>query len=59
MKKLFLVSIIAMVILTGCGREEVSEPTLSSEGVEEILVEEILVEEILVEEILIEEIMTP
>lgn len=55
-KRVLLVALLVVTMLTGCGEGGAPEPELSSEGVEEILVEEILVEEILVEEIQVQEI---
>ena len=55
-KRVLLMGLLIVTMLTGCGEGGAPEPELSPEGVEEILVEEILVEEILVEEIQVQEI---
>ena len=57
MKKIIiLVTVMVMIIFTGCGKDKAEETKKDRDNVEEIQVEKIIVEEIQVEEIQVEDI---
>lgn len=57
MKKMFLVTLVAMIMVVGCGSEPVKPATLSAEG-EETIIQENIFEEDVIKEIKIKEIET-
>ena len=57
MKKVIILGLTTLLLMTGCGSTEEKEPISCNPWDEEILTENILVEDIIVEEIQVEEIV--